>query len=222
MSRPRTHLLATTLLLLLLALPTAARAEGDALNLRFALIFEEAIDGKEATANRVEAELTKRLLEAGMVLVDRDRALALKKELTVKKLLEAEDLTRLTAFDADVVIVGRTESNNLGKGVMGTSWMSYEVQGMLRVVRTDTAQIMFAPSEAATGVDLNPTGAVRQGAEKMAVKLTKIITTKLKQMADQFGGLTVTIAGLPEYSDYSSVLASLKTVEGVKQVRPRR
>jgi len=221
MARSRQHWLLVSLLLLAVA-PGSARADGGALKLRFALIFEEAIDGKAATANRVEAELTEKLVDAGMVLVDRDRALALKKELTVKKLLEAEDLTRLTAFDADVVIVGRTESNALGKSVMGTSWMSYEVQAMLRVVRTDTAQIMFAPTEATTGVDLNPTGAVRDGARKMSNKLTKLILSRLTAMADQFGGLTVTIAGLPEYQDFSSLLSSLKKVEGVTSVRPRR
>lgn len=184
---------------------------------RIALVVDETLDGAARDASEVEAALLEHLgAREGLVFVDASRAEAVRSAAAGRPLSSADVSALVGAVDADLLIVGEAELATADAGLL-PGVTAVEGSARLRVVATDSAQVLGALRARAVGSHYSPKFAAAKAAEALA----KALEPKLDGLLERPTRLELSLA-LPAPIDGPSADTLVRCIAALDEVKEAR
>ncbi len=141
---------------------------------RHTAVFEERVDGRVEPRSRVEAALVQALVESGVPFVDEARARRVRAVARAGELVSGAAIPEvLTPADADVLLAGVVRFQRRRSGLLVRSMTSVSVTVELRALAVDSARVLIASVDSATGVGLDEGRALDAAARAVAERLAR-------------------------------------------------
>ncbi len=170
-------------------LPSAAMIAQDMP--RVMVVVDEKIDDKDATARKVAGKIEKALLEKGYRIVDAKQFEAVKgRDLALGDMnpTKAKELGR--RYGAELIIAGGAQTMMGGeREVYGIKTVDYTADGEVKVIITDTGEILAVASATAKKGSQGKSQAASKSLEdigdQLAVELLSKLDAKMKEMKEK-------------------------------------
>lgn len=171
-----------------------AAAAGPSRERRHTAVFDERVDGRAEPRSRVEAALVQALVEAGVPFVDEARARRVRAVARAGELVSGAAIPEvLTPADADVLLAGVVRFERRRSDLLVRTMASVSVTVELRALAVDSARVLLASVDSATGVGLDEGRALDAAARTIAERLARRV---LEAEAPARPLVTVYVAGV--------------------------
>jgi len=195
---------------------------------RLLVFVEDFVDKKPSLRAVAENALTEYLSKKDFPLVDGEQLRAIEKR-ELKAARAAGDNGRIarlsTQYKGEIALFGEAEADYGGTvTVAGVVVHQYNAQLDLRVIRTDTAQILGQINVTGKASTMNRARAARDALTDAARKAAKkFVKTILKKWRDEsYGGaVVVVVVNDVGFSDLDGIIRQLKKRKGVASVTQR-
>lgn len=195
---------------------------------RLLVFIEDVVDKKHSLRAVTENALTEYLSKKDFPLVDGEQVRAVEKR-ELKAARAAGDHGRIarlgTQYKSEIALFGEAEAGYGGTvTVAGVTVHQYSAQLDIRVIRTDTAQILGQINATGKASTMNRSRAAKDALRDAAKKAgKKFVKTILKKWRDEsYGGAAVILViNDVGFSDLDRVIAELKKRKGVVSVTQR-
>lgn len=207
------------LVLALLARSAEAEAEPAPASLRFALIFEESVDGVEQKASIAEGALLEILLSRGFVFVDEAQSRKIRSVARARDLIDGAPPISgvITSLDADRILAGVVRVSRLRSDLLGEQVARFDAQVRAKLIAVDTGRVLGAFSASGQGMGFTPAQAIDRAAAGAAEELTKKIADALA-IAAQRATIELSVWGLPTVAAGERLAGELGQLRGVEAV----
>lgn len=167
---------------------------------RVMVVVDEKIDDKDVAARKVAGKVEKALLEKGYRIVDAKQFEAIKaRDLSGIDAVKAKEIGR--RYGAELIVSGGAQAEfGAEKDVYGTKVNEYTADGELKIVLTDTGEILAIASATAKKSSQGKAQAASKALEEIGQNLAEQVVTKidakLKEMREKPIIVEVIIQGI--------------------------
>lgn len=146
---------------------------------RVMVVVDEKIDNVDATARKVAGKIEKALLEKGYRIVDsRQFSEVRARDLAAADATKAKELGR--RYGAELIIAGGAQANfGAEKDVYGTKMNEYTSDGEVKLIITDTGEILAIASDSDKKSSQGKSQAASKTLEELGTKLATDLIAKL-------------------------------------------
>ena len=196
-----THALVFALVSAAASVATAATVP----DLYITVVMKETIDGEEAKSTRGSTQLLQGLTKAGFRVVD---------PAGLEGIAGITDPEKLAGRfqEVDWILKVVVDSNKLGEGVMGTSFVRYEAGVEAKLFTADTGEVIGAFNLKGQGMDLQPRAAALMAAEQGATALVKKLTSDAYDLLRQDQRITLRVTEVPDAGEMDRIAKDLPEV----------
>ncbi|MCC7383116.1 MAG: hypothetical protein IT384_14860 [Deltaproteobacteria bacterium] len=207
------------LVLALFTRSAEAEAEAEPASLRFALVFEESVDGVEQKASVAEGALLELLLARGFVFVDEAQSRKIRSVARARDLIDGAPPISgvITSLDADRILAGVVRVSRLRSDLLGEQVARFDAQVRAKLIAVDTARVLGAFSASGRGMGFTPAQAIDRAAAGAAEELTRKIADALA-IAAQRATIELSVWGLPTVAAGERLARELEQLRGVEAV----
>jgi len=195
---------------------------------RLLIFIEDVIDRRLALRATTENALTEYLDKKGFPLVDGEQIKAVEKR-ELKAARAAGDYGRVarlgTQYKGEIALFGTADATYGGTvTIAGVTVHQYNAQLDVRVIRTDTAEILGQINQEGKASKMNRGAACKEALRDAAKKAGKVFVKRiLKRFTDEsFGGASlVLVINEIGFTDLNNVMRDLRKRKGVEDITQR-
>jgi len=187
---------------------------------RFVVILQETIEGETPTVPEAQGVLEAGLIDKGYKVVSGKQVAAARKDASIALMMKGQVPDRVTALDADFLIVGRVDSTRLGQ-IEGTDFRIYIAGVKVSVVRIGTGEIVWSYVGEVRGDGISEKTAARRAQKNSGKEVLQDLLAVMPQITAGKGAMELTVHGIPDQTRVEEVTAALKGCKGIKKVTVR-
>ncbi len=187
---------------------------------RFVVILEEAIEGDTPTVPEGQGVLETGLVEKGYKVVSGKQVAAARKDASIALMMKGQVPERVTALDADFLIVGRVDATRLGQ-IEGTDFRIYIAGVKVSVVRIGTGEIVWSYVGEVRGDGISEKTAARRAQKNSGKEVLQDLLAVMPQITALKGEIELVVHGIPDQTRVEEVTAALNGCKQLKKVTLR-